>query len=709
MPAATALADDGPRRPPLRDDLKLFRGPRRPDGAPTWTLYDPARNRFFRFGWLEFELLSRWNRPGDPVAAVGRETALRPDAADLEALSHFLADQQLVAATGTGGPARFAAQAERARPRLGRWLLHNYLFFRVPLVRPDRFLTATAPWLGFVGSRTFRAVLLVAALLAVYLVSRQWAAFTHGLAGFLTLEGALWAAVALAGVKVAQELGHAWTAKRHGLRVPTMGVAFLLLWPVLYTDTTDAWKLERRRPRLEIGAAGMLTELAIAVAATLAWTILPDGPARSAALLLASVTWLLTLAINLNPFMRFDGYYLLSDLLDIENLQERSFALARWRLRRWLFGFADAPPEPLPAGTRRLLVAYAVATWIYRLFLFLAIALLVYHFAFKLLGIVLMAVELGWFVARPVCREVAVWWRRHADVRLNANTGLALLLAGGAVALLAMPWRSEVVLPAVLEAERTAAVHAPAPAQVAEVLVAAGDVVAAGTPLIRLQSPDSEHGVRIADRRIAILQWQLDREVASVDLAEQAQVTERRLAETQAELAGFEADLARLTLTAPIGGRVSDLATGLRPGLWVDPGRRLALLVSPDGARLDAYVAEHDLARLAVGATGRFVADEPEQPDVEVRVEAIDRTATAVLPRPYLASVHGGGIVARQDPDGALLPETSIYRVSLRPLHVLPPGPRVLRGTVRVAAGRISPFDRIWRAVAAVLVRESGF
>ena len=125
-----------------------------------------------------------------------------------------------------------------------------------------------------------------------------------------------------------------------------------------------------------------MTELAIAAFASLLWSFLPEGALRSAAFLLATTTWLLTLGVNLNPFMRFDGYFLLSDLLEVGNLQQRSFALARWWLREQLFGFAEQPPELLPRSLRRGLVIYAFCTWLYRFFLFLGIALLVYMLFF---------------------------------------------------------------------------------------------------------------------------------------------------------------------------------------------------------------------------------------------------------------------------------------------------------------------------------------
>jgi putative peptide zinc metalloprotease protein len=107
---------------------------------------------------------------------------------------------------------------------------------------------------------------------------------------------------------------------------------------------------------LLIGAGGVLAELLLACIALLAWSLLPDGPGRTAAFMLASATWITTLVVNLNPFMRFDGYFLISDFWEVDNLQGRAFALCRWRLREFLFGYGAPAPEPWsPKMQRRLL------------------------------------------------------------------------------------------------------------------------------------------------------------------------------------------------------------------------------------------------------------------------------------------------------------------------------------------------------------------
>src|SRR5262249_46703461 len=268
-----------------------------------------------------------------------------------------------------------------------------------------------------------------------------------------------------------------------------MGVAFLVLWPVAYTDTNEVWKLADRRRRLAVAAAGVTTELVIAAWATLAWSLLPEGAPKAAAFLLATTTWIMTLAVNASPFMRFDGYFLLSDWLDMPNLHARAFALARWDLRERLFALGEAPPERFPRARHAGLIAFAWATWAYRLALFLGIAVLVYHFSVKALGIALFAVEIGWVVAPPVwspprpCRGRSAGTGGRRRARASAATGAL------ALALVAVPWPVRVSSSGVLRPAEPFVVYAPEGAEVVALPAAEGAGVAAGEPLLRLASP----------------------------------------------------------------------------------------------------------------------------------------------------------------------------------------------------------------------------
>ncbi|MEO8299894.1 MAG: secretion protein HylD, partial [Burkholderiales bacterium] len=233
-----------PALPPLREELNLTPGPRLAGGQPSWTLHDPVKNQFFQIDWASFEILSRWHlqQPEAIAAAVAAETTLQPGVADVQALLTFLQNHQLLQ-PGTGQAGAMAARLQRQRGDLWTWLLHHYLFFRIPLLRPDAFLTWLQPSLRWLYSRGFLITTLAAGGLGLAGVMRDWERFSATLVDLYSWQGLAAYGLTIVGVKVVHEFAHGLTAKRYGCRVPTMGVALMVLWPVAYTDTTEVWKL----------------------------------------------------------------------------------------------------------------------------------------------------------------------------------------------------------------------------------------------------------------------------------------------------------------------------------------------------------------------------------------------------------------------------------------------------------------------------------
>lgn len=692
--------------PALREDLRLFRDGAQRDGAPAWMLHDPVTNRFYRIGWLEFEVLSRWSlrQPARIAAAVAAQTPLDAEEDDVLRLAQFLRAHQLLRVTDAAGVDRLDRAAGARRVHWLRALLHNYLFFRIPLVHPQAFLRRSLPWIAFVFAPWFRWLLLACTGAGLLLAARQWDGFLHTFEDTLSLRGLAGYLAALAVAKVAHELGHAYCATRHGVRVGHMGFAFLVLWPMLYTDTSESWKLGDRRARFRIASAGMLTEFGIAGLATLAWSLSADGAWKSAMFFLATTSWVLTLGINASPFMRFDGYFLLSDALDLPNLHERAFATARAWLRRRLLGWDEPWPEPFTPGMRRFLIGFSLVTWIYRLLVFLAIAVAVYHLFFKVLGIVLFAVEIGWFVVRPFWSEFAVWRARRAEILPSRRRALWLLSAGLA-AVLFVPWHGAVHAPAWMHADRELVVYSPLPARV-ESLHEAG-AVAAGATLAVLDSPDLRLRAIQFERYADALARQLDQTVGRRDGLERRAVFAQQWAEQLAEARARRTELERLELRAPFAGRVVDVDRAVRPGVWVNGEHALAILVDDASWVVDAYVDQADVERLEVGAAVRFLPRGEAFGAVSGRVTGIDGARTQRLPEALLAAGFGGTIPTLEGGDGRV-PRDALYRVHIV-LDAAPPMRSVRGGSVTIEGKARSLALDAFRTVASLLIRESGF
>ncbi|WP_233961357.1 HlyD family efflux transporter periplasmic adaptor subunit [Pectobacterium versatile] len=697
---------------PLRDELILHAGPANRDGSPSWTLEDPLRGLYFRIGWAEMAMLSRWSmgNAAQIVAEVNQTSALTLDDSDVQYFNRFLQANSLTRVSGDEAMAQFARQVEQSRVSIWRKLLKNYLFFRIPLWHPDRFLGATLPWIEPFFSRTFLKLTLLVAVLGLFLAGRQWETFKHTFLHFFTLEGAALAGLTLCFTKILHEFGHAYTCKRFGARVATMGVAFLVMMPVLYTDTSGSWKLTRRRQRMAIGAAGMMTELVLAAWATLAWSFLPDGMLRSAAFMLATTTWIMTLAINLSPLMRFDGYFLLSDGLQMPNLQNRGFAIGRWQMREWLFGLGDAPPEHFPRWLQRTLVGYAFAVWIYRFFLFTGIAILVYHMTFKLLGMLLFAIEIGYFVVMPVVNEVREWSKRRKDYRMNRNMTTTLTVSAVVLLLLMIPWQRGVYAPALLRAEQQSSLYMPVPAMIQRIDVQVGQPVHAGQTLFTLSSDALAHERQQLERQIATLSWQSTFQVFNKEAAGDHQRVKQEHEAALQKLQVLQRQSEQLTVRAPIDGVVADMATPLETGEWLGQGEWLAVVTKPTGGLVEAFVSEKDWQRLRTGAKGTFYLQDVSRSSLPLTVVEIASTATRDLnAAPELASIYGGDIATLSDAQRKLHPEQAVYRVLLSLPDDYRAQPQVLRGTVVMDGEAQSLLIRGWKVVSAVLIRELSF
>jgi putative peptide zinc metalloprotease protein len=697
--------------PPLRQELTLHEGPPADNGAPTWMLQDPVRHRYFRIEWQAFEILSRWhwNDAATIAAAIEAETTLQPSSDDVANVLRFMAENELLAPGGAAGTAWYLEKAKQRKSGIWTWLLHHYLFFRIPLLRPDAWLARSEGWVAPLYSRRFLWLTLLALLFGMVEVSRQWEHFVATLVDSFSLQGAIGIGLALIVTKTLHELGHAYTAKRYGCHVPVMGIAFIVLWPLAYTDVNDAWKLKYRRQRLAVGGAGIAVELAVAAWATLAWALLPDGVLRGIAFMLASTTWIATLAINASPFLRFDGYFLLCDALDMPNLHPRAFALARWRLRELLFGLGEAPPEYLPATRRRGLILFAWTTWIYRLVVFLGIAVLVYHMFAKAIGIVLGAVELCWFILLPVWNELKVLRQKWPQIRTTRRSRRSVAIGAGLLLVAALPVNFQVQSQGLLKPGQSFPLIAPAAGRVLNPPGPLSKLVENGQTLMEIESPDLAWRLTTAEARLASAGWAAQAAGLDADLQPRLQVLRRETAAAASVLDGHRKEAERLQPKAPFAGILVDVPSDLQRGDWVARHEKLGTLIDPAQWRVETYLSEESVSRIKLGDRGRFLPETAGGATLDLLVEVIDRDATRALADGMLASTRGGTVPVRER-NSQLIPDRAVYRVALRATQA-PAGnySAVQRGEVIIYAQPQTLLGDYLRNVSGLLIRESGF
>ena len=697
--------------PYLRQDLEIFRGNSREDGLPAWLLYDAIRNKYFSLGLTAFKLIKNW-KGGEDIKNFEKKinsSGIDTSEEEIKSFISFLHQNNLIIQP-TGQNIAYLMQQKNSMKK--SWLMHaihNYLFFKIPLFKPDDWLSKTLKYVKHFASKKFRNLVYFFGFIGLFLVVQQLETFKSTFLYFFSFQGLMLYFLTLVFVKCLHELGHAYIAKYYGCRVSAIGIAFLVFFPFLYTDTTDAWRLRNHKERLLINFGGILTELHLALIATFIWAVLPDGGFKSAAFFLATTSWISSLTINVSPFMRFDGYYVFSDWLRAENLQPRSFALARWKIRESLFGLNHPPPEEINPSRRWTFIVYAWATWVYRFFLFLGIALLVYHFAFKILGIILFVIEIHWFILLPIIREIKNWYKLKTEIRFNKQTKRTLIIILSLLMILFLPWKSSLKIPAVYVSEKYSKVFAPYPSKIKNILVNEDDVVEKGQELIELYSPDLDREIFSIRRKIQLTKTKINRLSKSAGNMDQFLTLQQSLIALQSELTGLSRVKNKLILKAPIKGKIKDF-NNLSEGMWVSNFDQLLGIVHYGTGKVKGFIKEEQIERFLKKNPAVFIPNDGIHDKVYLVSESLDLSAISNLPYISLSSVHDGPVAIRNSTGGEFQyrPETAHYIAEFE-LAKKSEIQFELPGYVHIQGSRYSPFANLIKSVIAIIVRESGF
>ncbi len=699
--------------PPLprnvRQDLELIEVASFEDGSPRWRLYDPVANQFFDLGWLELEILRELrNNPKHVLSSaelakiIANRANVICNSNQIEEFIEFLDVNGLLWAEGElAQKGRLDLRKSKALDFVQK-LVKQFMFLRIPILHPDSMLDRLLPYVGWAFNPAIWWLVLANTIVAVYLTSRQLDYFLNTFISYFKPIGFIYFAIAIILAKILHEFGHALVARKLGCSVRAMGVALLLFWPILYTDTTDAWRLKRRSGRVWIGLAGMMVEMAIASVALLLWNFFPDGVFRTLLFMLATSTWLMTLFVNLNPFMKFDGYYVLSDMTGVENLHERAGAMGKWWLRERIFKYDD----PAPEMGKRWLVFFAYATWIYRLLIFTGIFWVLYAYFFKALGIIMAMVQVTRMLILPIGKEVQIWWekREALDVTRTRWSGAAVLLIA---ALFATPLDGDLELPAYWQARQVVTLYSPISGVVEAMPESVEALVAMGETVFVIGSPDLRFELEQAKHDVTASRYELRRTGVSSSLAQDRLALQARLSGALKRSTDTRMQLEDAHLRADFDAKLTDVQPDLRAGDWVQKGDRLITLLDQSSGEVVAYLGESDLDLVSPGAAGRFYPYGGTRQPFNVVLEQIDDFALENLEQPYAASTFSGDLDVRDGKDGAIIPQRATYRILLTASE--PVRDRILSGVLVLDSESRSFLASVWRRIVGVWRREAGF
>ncbi len=464
------------------------------------------------------------------------------------------------------------------------------LSIRIPLIDPENFLQRTYPFIGFIFSRWMWLAWLLLILSAVVLAGMQWQPLTNNMADqILSTENLLilWWVYPL--VKLVHEFGHAYAVKHWGGEVHEMGIMFLIFMPIPYVDASSASSLSDKRPRMLISSMGMITELALGAVAMIIWTLVEPGMVRAIAYNVMLIAGISTLLMNGNPLLRYDGYYIFADWLEIPNLGKRSNQYIAYLAQRYFLGMKDARSPVHAKGEAAWMGFYSIAAYFYRIFLAFTIALFVAT-QFFLIGVVLALWSLWSSLVMPL---VKITKTLLSDAKFRAHRQRAWSWIGSIVAVLILfifiiPMPSSLVAEGIVWVPEQVEVRTAVNCKIDKVLVTPGSKVQANVSLVACRSEEIVTDVK--ELRGKLKEYMARYDDKRVSSRTEAQILQDEITRIRGELDYAEGQLANLIIKSPTAGvfllneRVVDLhdrfnQRGTVLGYVIDPEKTTVRVV----------------------------------------------------------------------------------------------------------------------------------
>ena len=565
-----------------------------------YVIHDEVSSNYFQIGLPEYTFISVLDGNTTLQLAVEQTaTRLGHDALSIREairIAHWLLETGLAQAVNENGTPMPDADLliEKVETRQEQTVASqlNPLFIRVPLFNPHRLFKTIYPVFGWIQSAPFFAIWCLSIVYALICIAQQPGNLISSAQGLMTNQAWLWLLLTLVGLKLVHELAHGLFCHGWGGHVKKTGLVFILFVPMPYVDVTSCWGFQSKWRRIGVSAAGMYVEVFLAAIAAIIWSFSHDEVTRFHlfnVMLLGSLT---TLLFNANFLMRFDGYYIVSDVLEIPNLYQKGQQYVNQLGRRYLLGMKAR--TNLTASARDIWIrVYGVTSLIWRWMIYVSLTL-VATALFHGFGLALAMVGIAVWLGQPIARLLSSWNDPTQHARPNftwLGSVTVPLLATATFATFWLPWPVQVTAPAMVEYDAIETVRPVVNGFVASVHVENNQFVHKGELLVELENRELE--LRLIDLR-------LEREKSLI--RSRLFHEERKLASYQAEAASREAlekqiaeirtELDSLKLRAPVdgvilGGQLQELT-----GQYVVSGASLMRIIDPGRKKVVASIEQ---------------------------------------------------------------------------------------------------------------------
>jgi putative peptide zinc metalloprotease protein len=631
--------------PRLRAQAQVHRHVAR--GQIWYVLQDHQTGRFFRISPAANLMLCLmdgrrtleeiWRRVADKLGAA------RPTQDETVRLMIQLHQSDLLRTGLPPDMAELGRRADQFVSKKRRGWFTSPMAMRFPLGDPDRFLNATIPYLRPIFTPAGFAIWLALLLCGLVLAVLHWPEITANVSDrVFTTYNVLMLVLLYPASKTLHELGHAYLTKAGGGEVHEVGIMLLVFFPVPYVDASASSAFPENWRRVLVASGGIMVELALASLAMIAWVNLSPGLMRAASFNLMLLCSVSTVLFNGNPLLRFDGYYVLSDLLRVHNLDQRSRRYLLYLIQRHGFGMRTADNPLRAPGEAKWLVGYGVTSFLYRITIMAGIGLLVSQRYFAI-GVILAGVSLAQMLILPVVRGLRYLF---TDPALRFNRDRALGVVGCAIGLavlllLVIPLPYAQVAEGVVWVPDEAVLHAGADGFVAGIMVPPDTQVVPGQTLFTQSDPIAATQVEVLRAQVTVAEDRFN-QVNLIDLV-QARLASEQLTRARAALQRAEDRTGDLTVLAPRAGRFVVPAATTLAGSFVHKGDVLGYVIGGDDVAVRAVVPQSQIDLVRQRSTGvalRFT----EAMGHTVPAQIVRETPSALQRPPAAAlSSEGGG------------------------------------------------------------------
>lgn len=570
-------------------------------GEKWMVVEDPFTNQFFRLRPPAYEFVARL-RPDKTVAEVWRECLDKfPDEAPgqgevIQILAQLYQTNLLQYSMAEDAKELFERHRKRSSKEARARFL-QIMFMRIPLIDPDQFLVRTLPIVGKFISAFGAMIWLGLVMYALKLVADDYDSIVQETQGVLAPSNIPLLYAAMVVTKLLHEFGHAYFCRKFGGEVHVMGVMLLIFTPIPYMDATSSWRFRSRWQRMLVAAAGMIVEVFVAGIAVIVWANTGAGTLHSLAYNMIFVASISTVGFNLNPLLRFDGYYMLCDLLETPNLHQRCGQHMRHLCEKYLFQVKQSfsPADNLKEQT--WLTTFGILSAIYRVIVFASILLFVAD-KFLVLGLIMLVAGVITWLIVPVVKlfNYLASNERLERRRLRAFAVSFGIMAVPVVLLWVIPFPSYFRAPGVIESRSWTQVIGETSGFLEEVIATPGSVVEKGQPLLRLRNSELTLAKRQTEARLNELDMRIM--LALENNAANLKPLRELKGSVEERLARINTGIDALTVRARMSGTWVAPGAARFAGRWFERGMPIGMLVDESAYEFVATVDQGDADRL---------------------------------------------------------------------------------------------------------------